>query len=629
MDSDENLYDQDSDNEEEYMDDDKSIRTEILNRRKEQNKLQNKKAKVKDIVLAKQLVKILSNNRATTYHDWIKVGWALHNVSEKMLPVFKEFSKRAGKGYNEKSCDQVWEKAKNRGLTIASLRHWAKHDSPDKYEELLTDSINELLVEAESGTEYDVAKVVYEIYKDQYKCTAIGNNIWYEFQEHRWKEVEGAYTLSTKISEELTKEFALLNTLYMKQMAIHKGQENDGQLKRANNVMKIMMNLRKSGFKDRVIKECRNMFYDPAFEEKLDSNRDLIGFDNGVYDLLAGEFREGCPDDYVCLTVGFDYEEYKEDNEAIRGIKDFFSKVMTEKDMREYILTLLASYLDGYTKNEQFVLWTGTGGNGKSKAVELFQMAFGDYCVVLPVTLLTRKRGGAGQATPELADKRGKRFIVFQEPEGTDEIQVGYMKELTGGDWIYARPLFKDPIRYKPQFKLLLTCNKLPFIPSTDGGTWRRLRVSPWESEFCDEPKLPHQFMKDRDLAEKFEDWKKPFMWYLINEYYPKYQKNGLKEPAKVTQFTNKYKKQSDLFFEFLDSNVTFTKDNKQFESHDVLYAALKYWYNESYAGKCPYAKKDLFEYLSNNNYKVDKSYMYGVKFKNDGSNDPVNQLDE
>lgn len=615
---------------EEYIDEDvRSLKTEILNRRKEQSKKQQKKNKSKEIKLAKRLVDILSDKRSINYHDWIKVGWALHSVSENLLLTYKEFSKRAGKKYNEKSCDEVWSKAQDKGLTIASLRHWAKLDSPEKYEELLTHSVNELMVEAESGTEYDVAKVVFELYKDQYKCTAIGHNIWYEFQGHRWIEVEGGYTLSTKISEELTKEFAMLNSLYLKQMSKNKGQDTDGQLKRANNVMKIMNNLKKSGFKDRVIRECRNMFYDPTFEEKLDSNRDLIGFDNGVYDLISGSFRAGCPDDLVSLTVGYDYKEYSEDHETVQGIKDFFSKVQREEDMREYILTLMASYLNGHTKSEQFVIWTGTGGNGKSKAIELFQLAFGDYCGVLPVTLLTQKRGGSGQATPELAGQRGKRFIVFQEPENTDEIKVGYMKELTGGDWIYARPLFREPIRYKPQFKLLLTCNKLPFIPSTDGGTWRRLRVSPWESEFTDNPKHPHQFKKDPELLEKFESWKKSFLWFLLKIYYPKYLKNGLKEPAKVTQFTNKYKKQSDLFFEFLDNSLTFTKDNKNFESFDVLYAAFKYWYAESYAGRCPHAKKNLQEYLTNNNYKTDKNYLYGVKFKNDGKDEgTINELD-
>src|SRR5439155_6741299 len=212
--------------------------------------------------------------------------------------------------------------------------------------------------------------------------------------------------------------------------------------------------------------------------------------------------------------------------------------------------------LDG---NQSYLLADFTrnlNSNGKSKSVELFQLAFGDYCGVLPITVLTRKRGSSSQATPELAEMRGKRFVVFQEPENDDTIQVGFMKELTGGDWVYARPLFKDPIRYKPQFKLLLTCNKLPFIPSVDGGTWRRLRVSPWESEFVDEPKFPNQFKKDYELLEKLELWKKAFMWYLINIWYPIFKKYGLIEPEKVTQFTKKFKKQSDIFLEFIEENL-------------------------------------------------------------------------
>jgi phage/plasmid-associated DNA primase len=812
-----------------------SIRAELLNKRKEQNKQTEKKNKGKEINLAKKLINLMSRERATKYDSWIKVGWALHNISSNLLDTFKEFSKKAGKSYNEKSCEKIWDSARDTGLTIGSLRHWAKLDSPDDYDELLTECINELILEAESGTEYDIAKVVHELYKEQYKCTSINHNVWYEFQNNLWVEVEAGYTLSTKISEELTKEFALLNTTYMKQMGDKnkKGSDKDNLLSKATSVLKIMNNLKKSGFKDRVIKECKIMFFEPQFEEKLDSNRNLIGFNNGVYDLEAGLFRDGTPDDLVSLTVGYDYEEYHNDHEYVIGIKDYFSKVQREEIMREYILTLMASYLDGHTKKEQFVLWTGSGchaagtnirmynetlkkvedisigdklmgddykprivkhlyrgrdkmykinqeigqsyiinlghrlalkfvgdnniifnndtklyeitwyesdensgiskkmknydenqrnnsyefynnldnnenlikknhlviiplsaylklendiknllygfkneieindndtivklnlyqinveyvgedeyygfelsnnqrylledgtvtanSNGKSKTVELFQLAFGDYCGVLPITVLTRKRGGSGQATPELAEMRGKRFVVFQEPENNDEIQVGFMKELTGGDWIYARPLFRDPIKYKPQFKLLLTCNKLPFIPSTDGGTWRRLRVSPWESEFVDDPKLAHQFKKDYELLEKLELWKKAFVWLLLKVYYPIFKNNGLKEPAKVTQFTNKYKKQSDIFYEFIDSTLTLTKDNKDCESHDTIYYSLKQWYNESYSGKCPYAKKDLIEYLSNNNYTVDKSYFYGIIFKSEEKTNSRQKLD-
>ena len=80
------------------------------------------------------------------------------------------------------------------------------------------------------------------------------------------------------------------------------------------------------------------------------------------------------------------------------------------------------------------------------------------------ISLITQKRGRAEGATPALAMTKGKRFACFQEPEGDESINVGLMKELSGGDTLIARGLHKDPIEFKPQFKMVLTCNVLPDI---------------------------------------------------------------------------------------------------------------------------------------------------------------------
>ncbi len=587
-----------------------------------------------DFDMAKNLTKILLSSRADDYHKWIHVGWALKTVSSNLFDTFIEFSKRSSK-YDKTVCQEIWDRARDDGFTIRALHRWAREDNPEEYSKIITGSIKNLLSEAETGTENDIAKVIYELYKHQYICSSIKHNIWYEFQDHRWIEVEAGYTLKNKISDELTGEFAGINAQYYMLAQTATGRDRDDYIKRADNISKIIQKLKKSSFKKSIIEECQNLFYDNNFEELLDSNRDLIGFDNGVYDLKNGCFRDGVPEDYVTISVGYDWEDYNEEHPYIAEIEAFFSKMMREKNMREYILTLLASYLDGYTKQQKVIIWTGTGSNGKSISVSFFQMAFGEYCGVLPITVLTKKQGGSGAATPEMAETRGKRFVVFQEPESDDKIYVGRMKELSGGDWIYARPLFRDPIKFKPQFKLLLTCNKLPTIPSTDGGTWRRLRVSPWESEFVDldedglfygQELKDNQFPKDYDLEEKMERWKKVFLWYLITKYYPKYIKEGISEPKKVLAFTDKYKRDSDIYYEFLNENLVVTNDKKDYESINVIYNAFKFWYKESYANnKCP-SKKELQDYIENHDYDCRKGHVFKVRFVNE--DDIAEELD-
>ena len=45
------------------------------------------------------------------------------------------------------------------------------------------------------------------------------------------------------------------------------------------------------------------------FTKKLDSNTNLIGFENGIYNLEKFEFRDGKQEDCVTLSVGYDYQD--------------------------------------------------------------------------------------------------------------------------------------------------------------------------------------------------------------------------------------------------------------------------------------------------------------------------------
>jgi P4 family phage/plasmid primase-like protien len=193
---------------------------------------------------------------------------------------------------------------------------------------------------------------------------------------------------------------------------------------------------------------------------------------------------------------------------------------------------------------------------------------------------LTQKRGASSGTNSELVKAKGKRFMLLQEPSENERINVGLMKELTGGDKVQARGLFKEPIEFKPQFKLVLTCNDLPAVPPEDGGTWRRVRVLPFTSKFVEKPnpKCIDEHKIDFELSEKLELWKEAFMAILIN-YYSDYIKTGIVEPYEVMESTDKYRRENDCYAEFVLNRIEY--DPKKTATVSDIYEEFKFWWKE------------------------------------------------
>ncbi len=215
--------------------------------------------------------------------------------------------------------------------------------------------------------------------------------------------------------------------------------------------------------------------------------------------------------------------------------------------------------------------------NSKSFYLTLFEKAFGDYCIKFPITLLTQKRAMSNAATPEIARARGKRLASLQEPSEDEKLNIGLMKELSGGDRIQARGLFKEPIEFNPQFKMLLLCNHLPSVPSEDGGTWRRIRVVEFASRFCDNPRPNmNEFPIDYDMNDKLNSWREHFMALLIHNF-DRYQAEGLKEPEAVVKVTKAYRESNDHVARFVTETVVKV-DETAFVTVDELLSEFQDW---------------------------------------------------
>lgn len=587
---------------------------------KKVNKKKSREYSEEDIEYAQKLVKLLSVDRSDNYHSWIEVGWALYNIDDLLLDNFIEFSQLSA-NFKCGECERLWDKMRNegtRGVGLGSLIKWAENDNPDEFRKLKDAAEENIIRSSISGTSGDVARSFYHINKGRFKCASIKHSMWYEFRDHRWQPIDSARTVWIMLNDDYPNKYKkIADYFYFRMQQVGEGEKQLLEIKR-NAALDTAKKLSTYSFKKQVIEELKNRYYDDEFFNKLDENRNLLCCKNGVYDFKNELFREGYPDDYISLCTDIDYIEYKLDDDVIVQIKDFFKQLQPEDDMFNYILDYFSSCLVGHSPDELFHIWTGSGGNGKSLSIGLFQSVVGSYATTISITLLTNKRASSNAATPEMANCKGKRFVVFQEPENDDKIHVGHMKELSGNDKISARALFKEPIEFYPQFKTILTCNKLPFIPSNDGGTWRRLRVTPFEMKFVNNPKEPNERKKDKYLKDKMEKWKEPLLFLLINRYVERYKNQGLIEPDKIKQFTTEYQRQSDIYYEYLSEQLEITSNPKDRINLSTMYNDFKMWYKEAHTERKIPPRSEFKENIEEKIGKMRSSGWKRIIFKGD-----------
>lgn len=551
-----------------------------------------------NIEQVEQLVEILSENRANNYNDWIRLGWCLRNIDNRLLDKWIEFSKKSPK-YKDGECEKMWDHMRDGGLGIGTLHMWARCDSPQQYKEIIRADLRQIMYNSTTGTHYDIAQVVYHMFKHEYACASVKNRFWYEFKNHRWRVSDSGLGLRMKISDDVWREYHQAACEYTQSAILNTNTSDQMRLQElAKKMQEIAIKLRITSFKENIMKECTELFYVDKFEEKLDSNPNLIGFEDGVFDLEAMEFREGRPEDFVSFSTGNNFVEYNPYDPCQEEINTFLSQVLPKPHMKDYVMKLFSTFLSGHIREQKFNIWTGSGGNGKSVCVELFEKAFGEYCCKFPITLLTQKRAASNAATSELARAKGKRFGCLQEPSEDEKLNIGLMKELSGGDKILARAIYKEPIEFKPMFKMLLLCNQLPHVPSDDGGTWRRIRVVEFTSKFVEDPKGENEYMIDYTLTEKLEKWKGHFMALLI-DYYRKYQREGMQEPPEVLKCTTEYKNNNDHMASFVMSKVE--KKDSAFLSLDEIYQELRNWIRDDGVNLKQPSKPDVEKYLSKN----------------------------
>jgi P4 family phage/plasmid primase-like protien len=329
------------------------------------------------------------------------------------------------------------------------------------------------------------------------------------------------------------------------------------------------------------------------FSKKLDTNKDIIAFNNGVLDLITFEFRPGKQEDCMSFSTHIDYEVDRPYYEypAWPNVEKFIKQVLPNKPVREYFIKHLASNLFGGNVAQKFHILTGSGSNGKSMIMNLMAKTFGDYACTVPISLFTQKRKSSGSAAPEVARLKGRRFVTMQEPDEAIALNTGLMKEISSGEKMYARDLFESGCEFEVLAKFHLACNEKPKINTSDGGTWRRLIVINFLSKFVVNPSASNEFPLDESIQFSVNtvEWATPFLSYLVHVLKEGQGLRKLASPPEVLEYTSDYRNENDAIARFISEKiVAFTEDNLDIQTDIVpvdrsaLRRTFKSWKEEN-----------------------------------------------
>lgn len=568
-----------------------------------------------DLTVLRELLPLLSQHRTDDYSEWIHTGWLIYNISGGTVDGYDmwiEFSRRSPK-FDETQCAKIWNDATDRGLTVGSLCYYASVDSPDRYLEWRRNRViertNVLNDMSKFSSHSDVAVILHDLYKSKYVCASITKRIWYEFTDHRWVQIEEGTTLRSRITHDIESILTMVEKSLRDQSAATPNDEFVVKMnsERLKYIQKIRSNIKNSTYKNHVMREAAELFYDSKFVEKLDANPFLIGYRRGVIDLQTNMKRASCPDDYMSMQMNIECKEFGPNDPEVKAVEEFLIQIFPDDAVRKYVMDVYCDVFVGGNRHKHAMFWSGDGDNGKSVTEAFFEKMLGSYAIKLPTSLVTGKRTQSSAACPELARAgNGVRWALLQEPDSTDVLNVGILKELTGNDSMFVRGLYKEGTEIKPLFKLVFVCNEPPKIPFSDKATWNRIRVIPFESTFTDdapddkeEQLEQRRFKKDRYFEDKLPGMIEAFAWVLL-EHRRRIIFNGtydkLFEPEKVTEATASYKSRNDVYMQFINDCIV-SRDGAVLLVN-VAYACFKEWYVMTISPKNVPTKIDFKYYI-------------------------------
>ncbi len=296
-------------------------------------------------------------------------------------------------------------------------------------------------------------------------------------------------------------------------------------------------------YRETILKDASTVA--PLAVSEFDGDPYLLNCENGTLNLRTGQFHDHSGTDNITKLACVNYDPQARCERWER----FISEVTCgDSALAKYIQKALGYALTGDTRYECFfILYGATSRNGKGTLCETFMRMVGDYGKTASAeTVAQRKYNDSRSPSEDVAKLAGARFVNMSEPDKKMIFNAAALKTMTGNDTITARFLGENSFEFRPQFKIFINTNHLPYINDATLFYSDRVKIIPFNRHFGEQ---------ERDMHLKGKLSAPDSLSGILNwcvEGLALLRKEGWKAPVAVVEATKHYAENSDKIGEFI-----------------------------------------------------------------------------
>jgi len=350
---------------------------------------------------------------------------------------------------------------------------------------------------------------------------------------------------------------------------------------------------------------------DPAIavtHEVFDADHMRLNVLNGVVNLVTGEREDHSPELLMTKLAPVEYNL-----EALSDLWESFIRTVTggDEELIKFLQKAVGYSLTGNTSEDVLFFVYGPTATGKSTFLEAIKATVGDYARTTDFESFLRRQSGGGPRD-DIAKLEGARMVISVEVDEGKRLAEGLIKQLTGGDTIACRPLYKSTIQFLPVMKLWLAANHKPKVSAEDSAMWRRIRILPFDKTIPEDKRDP--FLKDK-LKNTTEIGPVILAWAVKGCLL--WRQEGLKPPKVVKEASEEYRQSQDIIGEFIDDQIEACDGERL--PRATVFKAYKQWCEDN--GEKPVYQSTLTQKLKERGWKdatrgKERSFE-GYKLKN------------